>query len=326
MLITPKRKSKISKFLRKTKLSYLPYRLGIEPGNICNLKCPLCPTGSGDLSMKKGFMELTLFKKIVDEIKGSISSLNFYSWGEPLLNPDFISMIEYVKKVNSSIYVTTSTNLNINNRDLLVSLVRSGIDKIIVSCDGITAESYLKYRVGGDFNLVMNNLKFIHDIEKRYNKSIVLWNFMVFKHNEKEVEKAIQLAKSLEVNLDIGKMRVSLKDDIMKTHSENIEKYKEWIPDSPEYSGYDKEKNIPKKIIKTCIKPWQEISINWDGKVFPCCGVYGDFFSLGNVKDSSIREVWNNELYRIARHEILNKKVKVKTICGICKSTGFMSM
>lgn len=327
MTITPKRKAKLYKFFKITHLKYLPFNIGIETGNICNLKCPLCPTGLGDPDMKKGFMSLGLFKIIIDQLKNNLLSINLYSWGEPLLNQNLISMIEYIKKINNNIKIVTSTNLNIKNDKLLSDLIKSGIDEIIISCDGITPETYSKYRIDGDYGLVMHNMRLLVSLNKCLNKkSNLIWNFLVFKHNEHEIREVNKIADSLGITLCIGKMRTSMKDEILKPHSESIRKDKNWIPYNPEYSTYDKEKEITKITIKTCRKPWQEISINWNGEVFPCCAVYGDIYNFGNIKNNSIKDIWNNDIYIAARREIINIKKTAATICGICRNNGFMHM
>lgn len=327
MIFTPKRKSKLFKLFKIKHLPYLPFSLGIETGNICNLKCPLCPTGREDANMNKGFMKFELFKQIIDQLKDNLLSINLYSWGEPLLNPDLIAMIKYAKEINKNIKIVTSTNLNIRDDKLLQDLIKSEIGEIIVSCDGATPETYAKYRVGGDFNLVMQNIKLLLSFKKEINsKTDIVWNFLVFKHNEHEIEKAKKLARSIGVPLRIAKMRTYMREEILKPHKDSIKKYKDWIPDKAEYSAYDKETGSTKKVIKTCRKPWQEISINWDGKVFPCCAVYGDEYSFADIKENDIKHIWNNPIYIEARRQIIDKKRKVTTICGICRNNGFMHM
>ena len=326
-LFSYKRIAKLAKALHFTKLPFMPFILNIEPGNICNLHCPLCPTGQGDASLSKGFISFELFKNIFSQLKEGLISVNLYSWGEPLLNRDFINIIRYIKSYNKSIRVVTSTNLNIRDDRLLTDLILSGIDEIIVSCDGANAQSYSKYRVGGDFDLVMQNLRFLAQKKKELSKNnLIVWNFLVFKHNENEIEQAREMASSLGVSFRVGLMRTSMKDEILKPHRDSIARDINWIPDNSMYSAYDKDACLPKKRIKTCRKPWGEITVNWDGKIFPCCAVYGDKYCLGDAKDSPIKEIWNNKMFISSRKEILNHKIKGCTVCGLCRDNGFMHM
>jgi radical SAM protein with 4Fe4S-binding SPASM domain len=287
----------------------------------------LCPTGKGDSGSKKNFMDFNLFRLVFDQLKNSLVEVDMFNWGEPLLNKDLTKMIRYAKGVNKTVNIITSTNLNIDNNNLLLELLGSGIDKIIVSCDGAAKESYSKYRVGGDFDLVMKNLRFLSEKNKKAdNRVSVVWNFIVFKHNEHEVKDAREMAVRMGVPINIGLMRTSLKDEILKPHNESIKKDREFIPDNPLYSAYDKSGLVTRKILKTCKKPWNMISVNSSGIVFPCCAVYEDAHGFGDVKKESIKNIWNNGKFVSARREILNKNLPESTICGACRNNGFMHM
>ncbi|MFA5351010.1 MAG: radical SAM protein [Candidatus Omnitrophota bacterium] len=327
MFLSKKRKAKLFKFIRSARLPYMPFSLGIDPGNICNLKCPLCPTGLGEAGAKRNFMEFGLFKLIFDQLKNNLSEINMFNWGEPLLNKDLTKMIRYTKEENEAIRIITSTNLNIRDSRLLEDFMSSGIDEIIVSCDGASGSVYEKYRIGGDFNLVVDNLRFLIQLRKKLSKKpLVTWNFIVFKHNEHEIELARGMAKNIGVNFSIGLMRTSLKDEVLRSHKDGIFQDKNWIPDNPIYSAYDKCNLTVKKVLKTCKKPWQSIAINSNGLVFPCCAVYEERYSFGDAKKESIKDIWNNRKFILARQEILNKNRPACTICGICRNNGFMHM
>ena len=83
-----------------SRLLYFPNKLTIDIGNVCNLRCPLCPTGRADKSASKGFMKFEEFKRIIDELGDYLTNLELYNWGEPLLNRDLIKMIHYAKARN----------------------------------------------------------------------------------------------------------------------------------------------------------------------------------------------------------------------------------
>ena len=76
--------------LKHTRLCYLPTRISIETGNICNLKCPLCPTGRKDPGPSRGFMAFEDYKKIIDELSRDLILVRLYNWGEPLLNKNLL--------------------------------------------------------------------------------------------------------------------------------------------------------------------------------------------------------------------------------------------
>lgn len=137
-----------------SRLLYFPNKLTIDIGNVCNLKCSLCPTGRGDESASRGLMKFGEFKKIIDEVGGYLTNLELHNWGEPLLNKDLIPMIQYAKDRN--IPVCISTNLTILDKEMAEALISTYIDKIFVSCDGASPETYSKYRIGGDFHQVMS--------------------------------------------------------------------------------------------------------------------------------------------------------------------------
>jgi radical SAM protein with 4Fe4S-binding SPASM domain len=181
--------------------------------------------------------------------------------------------------------------------------------------------------VGGVFGLVMENLEFLaKTVKKAGANTDIIWNFIVFRHNEHEVEIAKQISRSIGVNFRLGLMRTSMKDEILLPHKEAIAKDLDWIPNDPSLSAYDKKNLRPVKIIKSCRKPWQEISVNWDGKVFACCAVFGDKYNIGSAANDKIREIWNNRMYVASRANILGKTSSLETICGLCRKNGFMHM
>ena len=115
----------------------------IEPTNICNLKCPLCPSGNGTLKRTKGYMNFNVFKKIIDEIQATAFMVVLWNQGEPYLNKDFSKMVKYASDRGLFTLVSTNGNIAFNAEEV----VNSGLDSMIISLDGTTQETYNKYRV-----------------------------------------------------------------------------------------------------------------------------------------------------------------------------------
>ena len=308
-------------FLGKTRLPYYPSKISIESGNLCNLRCPLCPTGQQDKSAKKGFISFDVFKKVVDEIGQYLTVIRLYNWGEPMLNKDFLRMVHYAKERGINIKISTNLSMRMED-DQIEALVKAGLEKIYISCNGASSETYLKYHVGGDFDLVMDNMKRL--VQKKrvipgcHTK--LVWLFHVFKHNEHEIAAAKELAKKIGVKIKISKMRPDMGKEVFETTQRALERDRAWMPDNPEFTVVSTKQ---KKRIG-CMLPWTETMINWDGSVLPCCAVYSEKYAFGNILENSFKEIWNNEMYIAARKEILGIKNDKQTICHICKSSGYL--
>ncbi len=309
--------------LGTSRLYSYPAKITIESGNICNMRCPLCPTGQNDASAKKGLMPLETFKKVVDELGEYLYLMKLYNWGEPLLNPELVPMIEYA--VSKGIIVKISTNLDMEmDTDRVKALLRSGVHKIYVSCNGTSKETYSRYHVGGNFDRVMDNLKLLATLRSELHLSTdVIWLFHVFSHNEHEIDRARKTAKELGVELQINKMKPDMGKEIFETAEEAIERDSKWLPRDPQYNVFDMEKKRP-KMRSLCNLLWTETVINWDGAVLPCCSVYSEKYAFGNVLKEPFLDIWNGESYRAARREVLSKEDGKWTICRVCKKSGFL--
>lgn len=310
-------------FLKSPRLFYLPYRITIETGNICNLKCPLCPTGKNEHGVGRGFMSFDNYKKIINALAADLILVRLYNWGEPLLNKDIIAMIAYAYQ--KGIGVTISTNLNLLDCRTACDLLRSGLSKIFVSCDGVSEQTYNAYHVGGSFYKVMENIKLLLEEKAKIPASStrIIWLFHVFRHNEHEVEEAKALAKELGLEIRINMMRTDMGKEIFEKARQSIERDLQWIPEDSQYCPFDMKKKEVKKKRKFCDLPWKETVINWDGTVLPCCAVYQEAYSFGNAFEGDFSRIWNGQAYMAARKMLADQKSTAKTICHICKSNEF---
>jgi len=110
---------------------------------------------------------MDLFKKTVDEVHEHAFFLTLYFQGEPYLNPLFLDMVNYASQRN--MYVGTSTNAHYLSEENARKTVESGLDKLIISIDGTTQETYQQYRVGGQLNKVLEGTRNIVPGRKNSN-------------------------------------------------------------------------------------------------------------------------------------------------------------
>lgn len=295
-------------------LNVFPFILNIEPTNVCNLRCPLCPTGAGNYGRPKGRMGFQDFKRIIDVTGDYLYEVNLFNWGEPLLNTEVLQMAQYAQEHNISSCI--SSNLTVLAEESAEVLVRSGLDHLILSIDGLTQETYQQYRVGGDFEKVIENVRQIVAWKKRLHSSspFVEWQFLVFKHNKHETEKVERFAKALGVNGVVIR-----NSEIVSIDGTNSDQSKKLVLEDEERKQFYEEK-IGKG--KPCNFLWHTITINHDGGVSPCCLAYkkesdfGNFFSTCDF----FGEIWNNAQFQSARRIFRDAELSSdqEIICNSC--------
>ena len=153
----------------------MPVRIWVEPTSYCNLKCIMCP--NKDLPKEqKGFMEWTLYKKIIDEAAQSIFDIHLLHRGESLLHPDFFKMARYAHE--KGLTVKFHTNGTLLNEEKSYQLIKSGIDQFSFSFDGYKKETYEKIRVGADFDKTVQNIIQFLEIKKKLKAKnhLLFWN------------------------------------------------------------------------------------------------------------------------------------------------------
>ena len=152
--------------------NYLCKEIRLDISNICNLSCPLCPNTNrrNKKTEEKHLMSFENFKKLVDNIDSFVETISIGTKHEALLNDNIFLMTKYLhnKYPDTDINLLSNFNFNYNTEDI----IKSGITNIIIGLDGIDQESYSKYRVGGNFNNVLQNIKQIQEYKNRYNLNI----------------------------------------------------------------------------------------------------------------------------------------------------------
>lgn len=299
--------------LHRTKVAGYPYLLIADTGNICNLRCSICPTGSDLGNRKKSFLKFEEFKKIIDCLCPYLFEVTLHNWGEPLLNPDIYEMARYCKDKN--IGTNLSTNFNISNFDA-EALINSGVEYLVISLDGTTQDIYSKYRVGGDIGLVFKNIKKLVGKKKelKSKQPFIEWQYIVMKHNVCQADEAEKMAGELGVDL-LRFIPVGL---VFDTGDKN-EFAQEWFPYLPKGDGYRDDAFLQKPIRGGCFYLYRAITVNPDGAVAPCCAVYNTEDDFGNILEEDFSNIWNNQLYQNARALFSTRKQSlIKTVCQRC--------
>lgn len=289
----------------------LPISMAIEPTTSCNLRCPECPSGLRQFTRPVGMLEQSFFKKTIDAVFNELIYLTFYFQGEPYLNPNFLEMVQYAS--NKGIYTSTSTNAHYLNPEMAKKTVESQLDRLIISIDGTTQETYEQYRIGGTLSKVIEGTKNIIEQKKnlKSNTPHVVFQFLVVKPNEHQLEEVKQLAKKLGVD-----------EVVFKTAQVyDFKNGNPLIPDNIKYSRYKKHPDgtysIKNKLLNQCWRMWSSCVITWDGLVVPCCFDKDAKHQLGDLKADNFKTVWKSDLYQNFRKAILKSRDEID-ICQNC--------
>jgi radical SAM protein with 4Fe4S-binding SPASM domain len=288
-----------------------PVSLEIEPTTSCNLRCPQCPSGLRQFTRDTGMLDLPLYKKIIDETHEELVWLILYFQGEPFLNKQFLEFVKYASQ--KKIYTSTSSNAHYFNDDLAKATVESGLDRLIISIDGTTQETYGKYRIGGRLDKVIEGTERLLYWKKKLNSKTphVIWQFIAFKHNEHEIPEIKKLARKVGVN-ELGIKTAQIYD---------YETSNNFIPENTELSRYELSDEgtyrIKNKLLNQCWRMWRGSVITWDGLVVPCCFDKDATHRLGNVGNQSFDEIWKGAGYNNFRKAILKSRKEID-ICTNC--------
>lgn len=300
---------KISEWTGRSIVWGLPYTITIEPTNLCNLRCPECPSGTGELTRPPGSMELENYKRIIDEVAKHTFYVQLFFQGEPFINKHLIDMIRYAHQ--KKMYVSISTNAHFIQNGMAEKLIESKLDRLIVSIDGVTQKTYAYYRVGGKLSKVTDAIAHLHDVRRQNGDSQtdVILQFLVTKQNEHEVRQLQTMAKKYDADVALKTIQVY-----------SLESAARFLPTSERYHRYRIEngKLVTKNKMKNrCVRLWERSVITWDGTVVPCCFDKDGKYPLGNVNEHDFKKIWRSKTYHAFRRKILSNRKGVD-MCTNC--------
>ncbi len=260
-----------------------PDRVYVESTNVCNLDCIMCPTGLHIDTRPKGFMEWELYTAIIDEIAPFAEAVVLHSWGEPLLHKRIFEMIEYAKE--RELWVETSTNATRLTEEASQRLLRAGLDRIYLSMDGLTKETYERVRVKGRFEEVLGNIERFLELKRKLGSPI---------------EADIQIVRLSETDAEVDEFVRRWQ----RSHADliNIKELDTWGGQIEDVSALAVEEEPPvNRQRRPCPNLWYHCHIHWDGTLVSCSRDYDAVTPLGNVRDGGVLATWHGARMRAMR-------------------------
>ena len=222
-----------------------------------------------------------------------------------------LDMVSYAS--SKKIYTATSTNAHYLNDDAARQTVEAGLDRLIISIDGTTQETYQAYRIGGKLDKVIEGTKNIVKWKKQLRSATphIIFQFLVVGPNEHQIEEVKKLATELGVN------EVKLKT----AQIYDFENGSDLIPQNQKYSRYRQLESgqyaIKNGLADHCWKMWHSCVITWDGKVVPCCFDKDAHYVLGDLTKDSFKEIWEGKAYNEFRQSLFHSRSQIE-MCRNC--------
>jgi len=279
------------------KLRYVtkfPTHIDFESTNNCNLRCVMCPREF--MKEKKGFMDLNLFKKVIDEgSRKGLKSIKLNWRGEPLIHKDIAEMVGYAKR-SGIIEVMFNTNGLLLTEDRARKLIDAGLDKIIFSIDGATKKTYEKIRTGGNYDILIKNVMNLIKLRKelKIRRPHIRVQMVRMKENAHETDAFIDFWKPLVEYVGINNVVTWEKGEDRTIN---------------EYVAIGRQQ---------CPQPWQRMMIDWDGEAIMCCGDWGKKNIIGDAKKQDVEDIWKSDLLNGYRKLLVDGKANSIDACKNC--------
>ncbi|HZX36563.1 MAG TPA: radical SAM/SPASM domain-containing protein [Thermodesulfobacteriota bacterium] len=299
---------------KRTAVVDYPFRIfNIELTNKCPMKCIMCSRTYG-MTREQGFMDFQVFKKAIDELMqynrdyaSGKKDLWLHHFGESLLHPEFDKFIAYAS--GKGISVCLSVNPIMLTAERTSRLIGSKPRLLYLSLDGHDDESFFKIRgMRNAYERSKENILNFLELKNRCGSGMeTILSMINFRANEEAIRKVKRFWE-----------KQPYLDGFL------IKKFANWDGSVAEVNALDTGDSpytYRAKILNrltTCNIPWETLTIAWDGDVIPCCLDYNKKYVLGNIKDSSLSDIWNNERMVGLRNQFISNEVG-NPLCVVCR-------
>ena len=298
-----------------------PFSVHIDVCSLCNFKCTFCfqhdKQGMADSGVEWGMMDIDVFKSCVDDLKKfpqKIKKVKIGNHGEPTMHPQLPEMIKYVRDAEVCDLVEIFTNGSRLSPELNQKLVDSGLQRMNISVEGLTEESYKRV---ADYKI--NFPEFIDNITDLYNRKT------------QELSMYIKVVDHAVVKSEEGRPTIDLSESEKQYFFETFGKISDemsvenivpqWAEtdqnDLTDVGMYGQEIKTLKKV---CPFPFMYLHINSDGTVAGCTLDWARKVLVGNKKSSDLFEIWNSEDMRNLRLQMLRGERDQIPMCDSCNA------
>jgi len=311
--------------LQKEILESYPVNVILPTGTKCNNRCIFCSDRSPQTLSRYSELSFEKWIRLCEPLKYA-TSLGLYGWGEPLLNPDYEKMFDYVVKNFPGIEINVSTNGILINGKWIKKFVSCENISLNISLNASNSKTYKLLTQSDQFNKIIENIQRLIELKRNENKNSpqTISSFVAIKENIVELPDFVRLAARLGVDRVVVQDLILLNESLRK-HS--LTPYAEFarsiflvalktaqesgvhlIPFVPVYflptdsNSFVEDEKIERKVsTELCIEPWIYLRVSSEGEVKLCC--YSEEV-MGNLSRDKLSDIWNGEKYRYFRRQV----------------------
>jgi len=299
----------------------MPVELIVNDTLRCNLRCLMCPLPKAS---RYADMDFKLFRKIATEGFPYAARVTLSVAGEPFMNRNFFRQLDLIERYKVTLSLFSNATLLPQGKKLL--RVIKNLEALFVSVDAATKKTYERIRKGGSFKNVINNIQRFNACRSalpvRGRPLLIFW-LVLMRSNIEELGAYIQLALRLGAD-GVGFSHATIFDDKMKKESLLFHKklanarltqakrllasvrLRAWAFPPLFASAQSKKMAVS---LQPCRFPWERAVIEIDGDVYPCCAPDRRGLRMGNLRNQSMREIWNNSRFQSLRRSFREKQL-----------------
>jgi len=304
-----------------------PISAHVDISSICNYRCSFCfqadTKGMKEVGLKRGWMEVDMFKKIVDgfkEFPDKIKKIKIGNHGEPTLHPDVAEMVKYAYESNTADIIEMFTNGSRLTPELNEAMVKAGLQRINVSLEGLTDKRYLEVAgVKQNFQEIIDGVKSLYEIKTREKSDLQIYVKIADQAHALKGDKDVKFMMTDEEKKFFFDTFTPICDEIF------VEKV---VPQWAD-TQLDKQNEVEDTgMYGQKINQWKDscpfifmyMHFNCDGTVSPCTLDWPRKVVIGNVNDESVKDIWEGKPLRELQVAMLAGKRQCINLCNNCSA------
>ncbi|MFC1809768.1 radical SAM/SPASM domain-containing protein [Candidatus Omnitrophota bacterium] len=287
---------------------FTPRAIQIQTQSVCNGRCVYCPYPEISKKVAQGKMEWTTFVKIADEITQwkDLRFVEFMLQNEPLMDKDLFKIVRYIKSIKPQLKVGIVTNAMFLDKAKAEEMAESGLDEVKISLDSFEKKTYEELHPGFSFDRVLEAIDLVSKLRKN-NLSVII-SFVMSSKNAAEFRRFVEFVKSKGLRWH-AKYLLNRANNVKDYNDVRLTKYS-W--------RHLKLCMLYKFIYRTCSTPFIAMSVLFNGDVIICGQDWGHEIVIGNVKNSSLLDIWDSDMYNGLRQKLADRRYSDVKTCSAC--------